>query len=180
MMTERTTKRVLAIDPYSRGVGFVVLENDSLIEWGLKRTKTADNAKAVGIVASLVTRYRPDVLAVEDSNADGARRCGRVRQLLRTVASGEGKRLRVRRVRRRELLGIGPPTRTGTKYARASYIAERFPELLAVLPPFRKVYMPEDVRMAIFDAAGFALACFKTARNSAPAEGKARELSPRL
>jgi hypothetical protein len=42
----------------------------------------------------------------------------------------------------------------------ARMIAKRFPELRSSLPPRRKPWMPEDERMATFDAAALALAAF--------------------
>jgi hypothetical protein len=39
-------------------------------------------------------------------------------------------------------------------------IATRFPQLARSVPPERKPWMSEDSRMAIFDAAAFALASF--------------------
>jgi hypothetical protein len=157
-------------------VGFAVFEGDMLIDWGLKVTRRADNGRAVQIIRSLISRLEPDVLALEDWEANGARRCDRIQKLIRRIAEGECRRLRVRLVRPHELWLIGPPPDTATKHGRASYIAERFPELQASLPPFRKAYMPEDDRMAIFDAAGFALACFRAQPPASP-KGNAAAIS---
>jgi len=55
--------------------------------------------------------------------------------------------------------GIGPLPHTATKHGRARLVADRFPELEPFLPPVRKIWMHEDDRMSIFDAASFALAC---------------------
>jgi hypothetical protein len=46
----------------------------------------------------------------------------------------------------------------------ARAIAARFLELTRYLPPERKPWMSEDPRMAIFDAAAFALALFGSER----------------
>ena len=151
--------RVLAVDPYSRGVGFAVLEGpDCLIDWGLKSTKTADNRKAVRVIETLIKRFRPDILVLEDWDADDSRRCSRIQELLIRVAQNERNRLRVRVVSMKQIRKIGPLPQCATKYGRSIVIAERFPELRAFLPPFRKPWMHEDDRMSIFDAAGFALA----------------------
>jgi len=46
-MRKENERRVLAVDPLSRGVGFAVLEgNDNLIDWGIKTTGQADNPRA--------------------------------------------------------------------------------------------------------------------------------------
>lgn len=137
--------RVLAVDPFSRGVGFAVLEGpESLIDWGLRTTGQADNERSARVIEKLIDRFRPDVLALEDWGSDGARRCKRVQMLLDRIASTEGKRLLVRLITRHELRAIGPLPQTNTKYGRACLLAERFPELHAFLPRFRKLWMPED------------------------------------
>jgi hypothetical protein len=161
----------LAIDPYSRGVGFAVLEGpECLIDWGIRTTGRADNAKAARVIDKLIDRFRPDVLALEDWDSAGSRRCGRVQKLLDRIAAAEGSRVLVRLIARRQIRAIGPLPQTGTKHGRACFLAERFPELQAFLPPFRKLWMPEDDRMAIFDAVSFAVACFprKSDRSDQP------------
>jgi hypothetical protein len=54
----------------------------------------------------------------------------------------------------------------------ARFIAARFPELARYIPPERKSWMSEDQRMAIFDAAAFAL----VAMNRAGATGRGAEI----
>ncbi len=169
-MQRETVTRVLAIDPFSRGVGFAVLEGpERLIDWGLKTTGRADNGKAIRAIEALVARFQPDVLAVEDSDEIGWRRCGRVQQLLAGIVSAKSRRLPVRLVSRHQLCAIGPLPQASTKYGRACLLAERFPELQPSLPRFRKPWMSEDDRMAIFDAVGFAVACFPR-RKVSPAD----------
>ena len=167
-MREEIAKRVLAVDPYCRGVGFVVLEGkEHLIDWGLRTTVRADNARAFRVIDKLIDRYRPDILALEKWDAPGARRCERVEKLLDRIAVEQGKRVLVRLVTRREIRAIGPLPQTATKYGRASFLAERFPELQPFLPPVRKLWMPEDDRMSMFDALSFAVACVRTTKKVA-------------
>ncbi|MGA2116675.1 MAG: hypothetical protein ABSH56_18200 [Bryobacteraceae bacterium] len=152
-MEQKPIKRILAIDPFSRGVGFAVLEGpDELIDWGLKTTGSADNKKAVRRIKALIDRYQPDVLALENWESTGARRCRRVEILLNLIATGTWKGLRVRLVSRLQLHSIGPLPHVSTKFGRA--------ELNPYLPPVRKPWMSEDDRMSIFDAVAFAVACF--------------------
>ena len=160
-MRKEGIKRVLAIDPFSRGVGFAVLEGpEHLVDWGLRTTGRADNAKAVRVIEKLIERFRPDLLALEDWESAGSRRCDRVQTLLDQIVATEGKHMIVRLITRRQIRAIGPMPQTSTKRGRACFIAERFLELQAFLPPLRKPWMPEDDRMAIFDAVSFAVAYF--------------------
>ena len=159
-MTEKSTKRVLGIDPYSSGVGFAVVEEGiGLVDWGLRNTRKPDNRKAISAIAKLIDRFKPDILALEDWEAAGARRCERIETLLNLIATGKWEGLRVRLVSLREIRALGPLPDTSTKYGRASFFAEQFPELHAFLPPIRKPWMSEDSRMSIFDAVAFAVAC---------------------
>jgi len=105
---------------------------------------------------------------LEDWNADGSRRCVRVQRLLDRIATHEGKRVLVRLVRQKEIRAIGPLPLTSTKQGRASFLAERFPELQPFLPPVRKPWMREDDNMAIFDALSFAVASLGKRKKVAP------------
>jgi len=166
-MAPKTIKRVLAIDPFSRGVGFAAFEGpECLIDWGLRSTGRADNGRAVRAIERLIDRFQPDVLAMENWEAVGSRRCDRVDLLLNHIASGKRKHVRVRLISRREVSTIGTLPHSATKYGRARLIADRFPELRAFLPPVRKPWMSEDDRMSIFDATAFAIACFPVAGDS--------------
>ena len=166
IMVGENARRVLAVDPFSGGVGFAVLEGqDNLIDWGIRTTGRADNVKSAGVIDKLIDRFRPDVLVLEHWDSDGSRRCSRVEKLLGRIAAQEGKRILVRLVTKSEVRTIGPLPQTSTKYGRASILAERFRELQAYLPPVRKPWMPEDDRMAIFDALSFALACVRTKKS---------------
>jgi hypothetical protein len=149
-MPGNPNKRILGIDPFSRGVGYALLERQELIDWGLKSSGKADNRKSMRLIEDLLERYQPDILALEDWNASGARRCARVETLLSRIAHQDRSRLSVRLVSHRQLLTLGPLLQVNTKFGRASFLAGRFPELLPFLPPFR---------MAIFDAVAFAVAC---------------------
>lgn len=168
-MRKENARRVLAVDPFSRGVGFAVLEGqERLIDWGIRTTGRADNAKSARVIDKLIDRFRPDVVVLEDWDSAGSRRCPRVQTLLDRIAADEGKRVLVRLVTRRQIRVIGPLPLTSTKYGRAIFLAERFPELQPFLPPVRKIWMPEDDRMAIFDALSFAVAYVRKPRKNAP------------
>jgi len=165
-MRNENARRVLGIDPFARGVGFAVLEGrGSLIDWGIRTTGRADNEKSVRVIDKLIDRYRPDVLALENWDAAGSRRCGRVETLLDRIARQEGRRVLVRLVTKREICAIGQLPLTSTKDGRARFLAERFPELQAYLPPVRKTWMPEHDWMSVFDALAFAVACAGKARS---------------
>jgi len=142
---------MLAIDPTSRGFGFVVLETpDRLLDWGLRQRLL----RSVADFQVLLDFYHPHILVVENCSAPGARRGERARQLIAeatTIAAAE-RRIAVRAVAAqdvRKAFGKQSPT---NKSAMAATLVERFPELAPHLPRRRKIWMSEDERMAVFDA----------------------------
>jgi len=169
-MAKKQIKRVLGIDPFSRGVGFAVVEEGvGLVDWGLRITGRPDNQRAVEIIAEMIDRFKPDLLALEDWKAAGSRRCERVEILLNLIATGKWEGMVVRLVSVREVRAIGPLPDMATKYGRATFFADQYPELQAFLPPVRKPWMSEDTRMSIFDAVGFAVACLSGGRRETDA-----------
>ena len=73
-------KRVLAIDPTTKGFGFAVMEGpERLIDWGVKGVKRSEKKRSLKLVADLIDQYQPDVILVEDCLGKGSRRCQRVR-----------------------------------------------------------------------------------------------------
>src|SRR5438093_13718924 len=78
--------RVLAIDPSSRGFGFVVLEGpDKLVDWGVKSARQNKNKQCLAKIGELIEFYRPDLLAVENCVGKSSRRCERIQRLLSAI-----------------------------------------------------------------------------------------------
>jgi len=164
-------RRVLAVDPTSKGFGFAVLEGPgSLIDWGVKRARGDRNAKSLEKAAELIERYQPEVLVVERSAAKGFRRCLRVRQLIEDLlALARDRHIRARRISRRKVQRCFSKTGSATKRQIAVALVERFPELEPHLPPVRKPWMSEDGRMGIFDAVAFGWASYESLRRESRA-----------
>src|ERR1017187_9108552 len=79
--------RVLGIAPSSYGCGFAVMEGKSaLVDWGVKSVKGGDkNAQSLAHVGKLISRYRPDVIVVEDTRTKSSRRSARIRELIEEI-----------------------------------------------------------------------------------------------
>ena len=153
--------RILAIAPTSRGFGYAVMEGPGrLIGFGNKSILQNKNARTLVWAERFIRRYEPSMLALPDVNAADARRARRIKQLHRQlVALAKAQRLKVKLITitkvRAQLLG----GKRGNKQALAEALAGLYPiELAPRLPPKRKVWMSEDPRMDIFDAAGLAVA----------------------
>ena len=159
-----TIKRVLAIDPSTRGLGFAVMEGpDQLIDWGIKVVKGDKNGESLKRVIQLIERYHPDVIVVEDYQHKRSRRTPRVRHLLKAISVfASSKKVRVRKVSRSAIKKALSQGSARTKHHIACQIAYRFPELAPRLPRVRKPWMSEDLRMSIFDSVALALTYCQT------------------
>lgn len=164
----QTDLRILAIDPVSRGLGFVVMEGPrTLVDWGVRSARTEKQLRASAHLTQLITTYQPDYLIVERVNSTGSRRCRRIKQLLsRLTLLGAELGVRVRRISRAEVKAHFAPQGAVTKNQIALEIGLQLPELAAKVPPYRKPWMSEDYQMPVFDAAAMAMAFFHENQNT--------------
>ncbi|MBI1894645.1 MAG: hypothetical protein HYS14_11090 [Candidatus Rokubacteria bacterium] len=152
-------RRILAVDPVSRGFGFVVVEGrDRLVDWGTREARIDKEKTCLNKIAALWERYEPDVLVLEECAARGCRRSTRVRGLLRRLRMAAVRRgLRVRAIPRRAVRKAFASRDARTKDQIARAIAAEFPEIAPYLPPLRKPWMTEDQRMSVFVAVAIAV-----------------------
>ena len=153
-------KRVLAIDPTSRGFGFVVLESPStLVDWGVKTAPPKEETKTLAKVVKVIRQYRPEIILLEDYR--GSRRVARIRRLLDKVCRlVEKEGLKSRRIPVSRVKTVFRTFHANTKYEIAHAVAQQLPELAPRLPRYRKAWMSEEYGTAIFDAAALALTYF--------------------
>ena len=151
--------RLLAIDPSTKGFGFIVLEGEeNAIDWGVRSAKGDKNAECLRQIAKLIARYRPDVIVVEDYRDKAARRPSRLLELVQRIRTlAIANRIKSRGVSRSQVRRVFVQFGALTKHQIAVEIAKRFPELIPHLPRPRKPWMSEDERVSIFDAAALAL-----------------------
>ncbi len=152
--------RVLAVDPVSRGYGFVVLEDSPLmlVDWGVRTCTRKSSAHCELSLKTLIARYEPTALVIEDvAEARALRRAS-----LRSFTDGiidlvDGLALPLysySRAKVRTAFGGGGAV---TKDGIARLLAEQFPELVARVPKARLPWQSEDTRMSIFDALSLAM-----------------------
>ncbi len=155
-------KRILAIDPTTRGFGFAVLEGPmNLVDWGVKEAKVDKNDQSLNLVARLIKRYRPDVMVVEDYTGQGSKRCVRIAGLIdRIIKLADKRGVKIHTFSRSMVREGFSEAQAYTKHQIAEAIALKFPELAPRMPRFRKSWMSEDYRMSIFDAIALALTYF--------------------
>lgn len=159
--TPATEKRVLAIDPTHRGLGYVIFEGpERLIDWGGRHVSGGKNHGSIAAVEELISHWRPQVLVLEELPENSKRR-RRVRQLLSALEVRARERgLAVRRISGKKIKHAFEALGIRNKYQMACFIAARFTELARHVPRERKPWTSEDLRMAMFDASNFALVFF--------------------
>ena len=170
--TSLRPQRVLALFASTRGVGFTVLDGPwVLVDWGVKEASgEKKNEIELRKVQSLIAWYRPDVVIVEDYLGDGSRKCERVQRLIDAIVAHTGYgRIAVNRYSRSQIRGCFSQFDATTKHEISREIARRLPELQWHLPPTRKIWLPEDRRMSIFDAAALAFTFFHLGVTKKPA-----------
>src|ERR1017187_30907 len=151
---------ILAIAPSTKGFGYAVLEgHKELVDWGVKSVTGDKNAGSIEKVEEMIAHYNPQVMALEDTVAEGSHRAPRIQKLTkRLINLAKSRPVKVTLFSREQVRRAIFADGCGTKHALAEIIANRFPEELGFrLPPKRRAWMSEDSRMDIFYAVALAL-----------------------
>ncbi len=154
------TERLLALDPNSRGFGYVVFEGPKrLVDWGLKHVGTENkNARTVREIRRLVEFSKPDVLVLEDVSLLDCRLRRRIRELITTVfQEAVNWPVRVVPISRQRVYALLGTEQEATKYEAAIWLATHYRELTPLLPAKRRSWENEHPRFSIFDAATLAI-----------------------
>lgn len=162
---------ILAIYPSARGFAFVLFEGpESPFDWGTKEFRGLNrNAHTLEGIAALIARYRPEAIVIEDFTEEGSRRSLRIRRLYRSLIHlAQTECVDVFRYARVQVRHCFSPVGATSKYEIATAIARQIPALEHRLPRFRKIWMSEDARQNLFDAAALGLTYYSL--NSSPHE----------
>lgn len=160
-MTGRERKTfVLALHPFSRGIAYALFEAPlSPVDWGVKDIRGKEkNARALDIAKKLIEQHRPDVLVLEECTGPHSRRGLRVHRLLNLIANhAAGEAIEVHTYTRANVRECFKAVGAVTRYEIAQAIASQIAAFGHRLPPVRKPWMSDDVRMGLFDAASLAM-----------------------
>ena len=151
---------VLAIYPTVRGYSFVLFEGpESPFDWGTKEIRQVPKNQAiVDYVATLIERYHPQVLILEDCEDRRCRRTLRVKKLCRALVDlAATSQLEVHLYSREAIRRCFAAAGAHTKSEIAQVVARHIPAFKHRLPPLRKIWMSEDARQSLFDAAALGL-----------------------
>lgn len=157
-------ERVLALDPTHRGFAYVVFEGtERLVDWANVYVEGRRLTPVLGRIDTLLRLYEPDVLVLEDYGSPASRRRSRACKLLRRAHKLALKeKIRAVLLSPKAVRGAFAHEGASTKEEIARVIAGRYRrELGSKLPPRRKIWMSEDLRINLFDAAALALAYYE-------------------
>lgn len=163
MTHENPQNLVLSIYPFSRGFAFVLFEGpESPFDWGVKEIKEKHkNTKTLAEIKKIIDRYRPEVLVIENTTGKDSRRTSRIRKLYRMLVHfAEAEYVDLHRCSRTEVRACFASVGASTKYEIAKAIATQIPAFVHRMPRLRKVWMSEDPRQSLFDAAALGLTYF--------------------
>lgn len=172
---------VLAVYPATRGYGFVLFEDvESPFDWGVVDVRGASkNDQVVEGVSKLIYRYHPQVLVLENIQKRCARRFTRTCRLSRALvglacASYTDVKFYSRSQIRQCFASVG----ARTKFEIAQAIVLQIPAFEHRLPPLRKIWMSEDLRQSLFDAAALGITYYNSQGTDRAAIGIADLYSP--
>ena len=160
---------VLAVYPNTRGFAFVLFEGQlSPIDWGVKEMRgRRKHSRCVAGITTILDRYQPDIMVLQDTSPTGTRRARRVTKLNAAVATLAAQRaVPVYAYSRDDVHSAFGELGLPNKHSLAELIAKHIPAFERYVPPPRKPWMSEDARMGLFDAAALALVFFQRAAGS--------------
>lgn len=153
----------LAVSLSTRGFAYVFFEAPQTpFDWAVVETKgSGKNAQIVAGVEKLIQTYRPQTLVLEDVSPKSARRPARLQTLsLKLAHMAECDGIEVCRYDRRSIRMTFASVGAKTKVEIADTIASAIPAFTHRLPPVRKIWMSEDPRQMLFDAAALGMTYF--------------------
>jgi Holliday junction resolvasome RuvABC endonuclease subunit len=155
-----TPTRLLALDPITKGFGYVIFELPfRLVAWGIAHVSGDKHAGAIARFKKLLDHSQVNAVVLEDAQAIGSRRSPRVRRLIEAWADLARERgVAVYTIARKAVLDcFSSKDGRATKHSIAQMLAKHFPELAEKLPARRKAWESEKERMSIFDALALAV-----------------------
>jgi Holliday junction resolvasome RuvABC endonuclease subunit len=166
MNSSKTAGLVLAIHPTSRGFGWVLFEGPlAPVDWGIASAKTNRSARCMAKFEKLLNQYQPSAIILEKSDDGESLRNNRIRLLVQTMRGFASNRDIDALVYSRTAVGAAvADDASATRYAVACAVSNHFPILRHRLPPARKLWLPEDDRQCLFDAAALGITHYALTR----------------
>ncbi len=155
-MRGQNPRRVLALHATTRGFAFCLFEGSGqLIDFGIKHVKRGDkNKESLALIERLIVRYDPHVIVIEDVTEPGSKRLSRVRNLYRDIEKlADRASIETYAYPWQIVFSVFKDGQPKTRHDLANMVAVILPAIARRLPPKRKIWLPQDARQALFDAA---------------------------
>jgi hypothetical protein len=157
---------VLAVYPMIRGFAFVLFASPSNpIDWGIRYivvSSSKRNAASLSHIETIVVRYQPDAIVIEDYTEVGSRRSARICRLYHSLThAAQTKSIDVYRITKTEVQECFAVVGAKTKDEIAGAVARQFPEFEHRLPRKRQVWDPQQTGMGLFVAAALGVAFYR-------------------
>jgi hypothetical protein len=159
---------VLAFYPTTHGFAFVLFEGpQSPFDWGVREFRgTRKNARTLKALKKLLDRYRPEALVIENTSRVRSRRVARIKRLHRMIRHlAEVEQIETHRYTRSDVRACFASVGAIRKHEIAQAIATIIPAFAHRLPRKRKIWMSEDPRQSLFDAAALGLTFYQFTAN---------------
>lgn len=160
MMKTTYPDLILAVTLSTRGFAYVFFEAPQTpFDWAVVEIKgTAKNEQIRAHIHKLLTTYRPETLVLENIQGPNTKRSNRLKMFshqLAHLAQCEG--IDVAYYDRRAIRQAFAPVGATSKVEIAQAIALAIPAFAHRLPSVRKIWMSEDSRQMLFDAAALGI-----------------------
>ncbi len=154
----------LAITLSSRGFAYVFFEAPQTpFDWAVAEISGgAKNEQITRRIQKLIQAYHPATLVLENIGTKSTKRPERLRKLsLQLTHFAECEGVEVLRYDRKTVRGAFASVGAKTKVEIAHAIAAAIPAFMHRLPPVRKIWMSEDSRQMLFDAAALGITHYR-------------------
>jgi hypothetical protein len=152
----RSTKVVLSLFVYSRGVGVAVME-DALTVLNaynvVVHSYPIQNRELLEKIKEKIDFYLPEVIILENADGYGSRKSKRVSKVIKLIEEHAASReIKITKYSRNDIRFVFASFNAHSKYEIAKVISENVKNLPLTLPEKRESHKPEHYSMTIFDA----------------------------
>ncbi len=157
-------QRVLSLHVSQRGFAFCLFNGSGqLLDFGIKHVSRGDkNKESLALIERLIVRYDPHALVIEDVTQPGSKRLSRVRALYRDIEKlADRGGIEAYAYPWQVVFSVFKEGRPQTRHDLAVMISGMIPAIRRRLPPKRKIWLPQDPRQALFDAAALGITCYR-------------------
>lgn len=159
-MKGQNPKRVLAIHATTCGFAYCLFNGPGqLYDWGIKHVGRGDkNTESLLAIEHFITRFDPYAIAIEDVTEPGSKRVSRVRTLYREIEKlADRASVETYAYPWQIVFSVFKEGQPKTRHDLAQMVAVILPSFARRLPPKRKIWLPQDPRQALFDAAALGI-----------------------